>query len=152
MLRARNVKADSDLPYSFHFDSLAHDNDATSSEVQEIYAIPGTSPGQPVLSGTLNSSTPTPAPLLLVGHQTVKKFGQGTGSGDRVRIYLALWRFTPAKDVDLIMSLNEPLASDALVNAEQDARIEGSLSANAQEAFMKAASSLKVQDWGLFAH
>lgn len=90
--------------------------------------------------------------MLLVGHQTVKKFGQGSGSGDRVRIYLALWRFTPAKDVDLVLSLNEPLASDALANAEQASRIEGSTSANAQEAFMRAANSLKVHDWNLFAH
>ena len=87
----------------------------------------------------------------MVGHQIVKKFGQGTGAGDRVRIYLALWRFTPAKDVDLILTLNEPLASDALANAQQASAIEGSLSAKAQETFMRAASSLKVQDWGLFA-
>jgi hypothetical protein len=126
---------------------LAHDNDASSSTIQQIFALPGTSP-----SNTLTNADTTPAPLLLVGEQTIKKFGQGTGQGDRVRIYLALWRLSPAKDVDLVMSLNQPLKQDEIADAEQAANVAGSASATAQDVFTRAASSLSIQDWALFAH
>jgi hypothetical protein len=118
---------------SFHFASLAYDNSASSSQVLEVLSLPGATHSQ------ADSSTSTPSPILLVGEQVIQKFAKENEPQDRVRIYLALWRLSPAKDVDLIMSLNEPLISSK--EPIQDAR----------DTFTSAARSLHIHDWGLFA-
>ena len=125
---------------SFHFASLAHDNSASSSEVLQVFSIPGTTPAA-LNQPTVGSNTPTPTPLLLVGEQRIQKFGKETEAEDRVRIYLALWRLTPAKDVDLIMSLNESLSLQA---ADAGA-------SPAKDTFLLAARTLRIRDWTLFA-
>ncbi|PWN88210.1 Mog1p/PsbP-like protein [Acaromyces ingoldii] len=130
---------------SFHFDSLAHDNSASSSSVTQIFALPGTTPSPTFSPSSLSKDTPTPSPLALVGEQQVPKFGKQE-LNDRVRIWLALWRLSPAKNVDLVLSVNEPLKGDDVLQAD-----DTSSSSEARDLFEKAVTSLKIQDWNLFS-
>lgn len=129
------------VPLSFHFESLAHDNQASSFTVEQIFAVPGTTPS----TNLPPDDNETPSPLLLVGEQRVKKFGKVEAKEDRVRVWLALWRVSPKKNADLVLSINEPLDEDEIASAEL------SSNQNTQELFMNAASSLKINDWSLFA-
>jgi hypothetical protein len=133
-------KAGEDLQEAirFHFASLANDNAASSSEVLELISIPVAATGE---TGNTPTQTHTPTPVLLTGEQKIKKFGREHEPEDRVRIHLALWRLTPAKDVDLIMSLNEPLLSSNNYTPSEEVKAT----------FVKAASTLQIQDWNLFA-
>lgn len=105
----------------FHFASLAHDNAATDAHVETVDAVACEAPG-----------TATPPPSLLAGTQVVRKFGKASET-DTVRIYVALWRL-PSKNVDLVLSINDPAPS----------RIPW-------DAAHRAAHSLRIADWGLFA-
>lgn len=107
----------------FHFDSLAHDNDATAMQVHWVDVAEGAAEG---------ASTPRPA--LLYGTQKVKKFGKDHDEDD-VHIWVAVWRL-PSKNVDLVLSRNNPC------NAALDAQ--------ARE-FRDTAASLRIVDWTLFA-
>lgn len=106
----------------YHFDSLAHDNSALKSEVAWVDAPSAAAP---------EGATPTPA--LLQGVQRVQKFGKAENESD-VNIYVAVWRL-PSKNVDLVMSLNDPERTSQSIG----------------EAFRAAAASLRIRDWGLFA-
>lgn len=107
--------------------------------MKKIFSLSDTAPS--ALDQTMvDSQPPTPAPILLIGEQIIQKFGKEKKPEDRVRIYLALWRLTPAKDVDLILSLNEPLSTS-----------EEQASSKANETFIQAAKTLRIKDWGLFA-
>lgn len=103
----------------YHFDSLAHDNSAVSSELNAVEAADGAAPpGQ------------TPTPSTAHGRQTVPKFGKHADE-EEVTIYVALWRL-PSKNVDLVLSLNDPTGQLSAVQ------------------FSAMAASLRIQDWGLF--
>lgn len=52
--------------------------------------------------------------------------------------------------MDLVLSVNEPLGDAAGVGARQEGA-QGQEQGKVQKVFEKAASSLKVMDWGLFA-
>lgn len=103
----------------YHFDSLAHDNSAVFSVVDAADAVDGAA-----------RAGETPAPATAHGRQTVPKFGKHANE-EQVTIYVALWRL-PAKNVDLVLSLNDPAGR---VTAAQ---------------FRAAAASLRIEDWGLF--
>lgn len=118
--------------HRFHFSSLAHDNEAESAVVEALDASN---------AGPVASIDQTPKPLLLRGKQQVRKFNKPELPLDTVVIHLALWRLSPAKNVDLVMSWNEPLE-------ESDGNSSGS--PTVAEAFRKAAHSLDIKDWGLF--
>lgn len=75
------------------------------------------------------------------GYGAMLIVGEDKEPEDRVRIYLALWRLTPAKEVDLIMSLNEPILSTSSPDPSEQAKAT----------FLKAARTLHINDWGLFA-
>lgn len=113
----------------FHFDSIAHDNSATSQTVSEVVQ-------------TTQSQGQTPAPVLLAGTQTVPKFNQT--QPDEVQIRLALYR-VESKNVDFVMSMNIPTKS-----ADGGAVSPAGL-AQAQKVFEIAAPSLNIVDFGLFA-
>lgn len=104
----------------YHFDSLAHDNSAVSSELDAVDAPE---------SGSAPAGT-TPAPATAHGRQTVPKFGKHENE-QAVTIYVALWRL-PAKNVDLVLSLNDPTGRFTAAP------------------FRAAAASLQIHDWGLF--
>ncbi|OCB84107.1 Mog1p/PsbP-like protein [Sanghuangporus baumii] len=118
--------------HRFHFDSLAHDNDAQASEVLSVVVPDETSP----------SATGTPSPILLDGSQRVAKFNRVTP--DDIRILLAIYRFK-SKGIDLVLSANLPVAKETGGGLnEADFNV-------AKEAFLTAAQTLKIIDFGLFA-
>ncbi|KAI0670595.1 Mog1p/PsbP-like protein [Trametes maxima] len=113
-----------------HFDALAHDNDARSQTVNETLDV------------TNDSAGATPHPVVLYGTQTVQKFNRE--AADEVRILLALYR-VPQKNVDLVMSMNVPMTSeDGGVASEETWGA-------ARNVFDRAARSLRIVDYGLFA-
>ena len=131
------IRSDSELvimlPYSylcrFHFDSLAHDNDATFSEIQEIFAIPN------------GRGDETPSVTILFGEQHVAKFNPT--EADHVRILMALYRIEK-KNVDLIVTFNVPVKL-----ADGGAIEEGfQLAKRDFETFVR---SLQIIDFDLFA-
>ena len=116
----------------FHFDSIAHDNDATSSNAASVQ-IP-TIPSDP-------SSSVTPLPILLEGTQEVKKFNRQVA--DEVRILLALYRID-SKKVDIVFSANLPLKTETGGMGPEELE-------RTKSAFMAAAQSFRILDFGLFA-
>ncbi|PWN31041.1 Mog1p/PsbP-like protein [Jaminaea rosea] len=130
------AKDDTEAALRFHFSSLAHDNDAESSRILTL---------QPSPASASSSDSDPPSPSLLTGVQQVRKFAKPDQPLDNVLIHFALYRLAPRKDVDLVMSWNEPLKSS-------DGRTEETPrgDANVAEAFRRAAQSLKIVDWGLF--
>lgn len=77
----------------FHFDSLAHDNDARAAEVAWVEAVDG-------------GSDAATRPALLGGTQRVCKFGKDELE-DTVFIWVAVWR-VPSKRIDVVLSVNSP--------------------------------------------
>ncbi|GAK64790.1 mog1p/PsbP-like protein [Moesziomyces antarcticus] len=120
-----------DRAVRFHFDSLAHDNSASSSSIQATQI--------PTEQQAHSSATPPPA--LLTGTQLVRKFGKSTEPEEQVTIRVALWRLV-SKNIDLVLSVNEP------ANASSSPMNQSGL---AQSAFEAAAASLQIRDWDLFA-
>lgn len=116
----------------FHFESLAHDNEAQASEVLSVI----------VPDGVPAPATVTPSPILLDGSQRVAKFNRATP--DDVRILLALYRFE-SKGIDLVLSANLPVAK------ETGGGLDEVNFKTAKEAFLHAARTLKVSDFDLFA-
>ncbi|KAI0029825.1 Mog1p/PsbP-like protein [Vararia minispora EC-137] len=113
----------------FHFDSLAHDNDATSSTIQSVTTLPN------------DRGDSTPSPTVLVGTQKVAKFN--AIAADDVYILLALYRVAD-KNVDLVLTMNVPTrGADATENERRLAEAKGVFSA--------AVRSLSVVDYSLFA-
>ncbi|PWN52061.1 Mog1p/PsbP-like protein [Violaceomyces palustris] len=125
----------------FHFNSLAHDNSASSALVEQIYHLPQ-APQADVTMGSTSAPAPTPAPILLEGIQTVRKFGKADLPEDSVRVWLALWRL-PSKNVDLVLSLNEPIDKSGETSPQAPSPVKA--------LFETSAQSLKIVDWSLFA-
>jgi hypothetical protein len=73
---------------SFHFDSLAHDNDALSSTVEGA-VVPGASDTPPA-----PSPPNQPVAWTLKGRQSVRKFNKT--EEDAVAILMAVWRIAGA--------------------------------------------------------
>jgi len=117
----------------FHFDSLAHDNSATSQEISEI-TLPAEIQGA--------SLPATPHPIIIFGNQQVRKWNSQIA--DQVRILMALYRIE-GKGVDLVFTANVPH-----IQAEGRAPDEA-MWQTAKQDFTVAAKSLEVVDFGLFA-
>lgn len=114
----------------FHFDSLAHDNDAEEQSVQAIAQLSG------------DDSSQTPPPTVLAGTQLVRKFN--STHADEVRVLMAIYRVKD-HNIDLVMTMNVPMKT-----SENDAVSEGEW-LTAKETFEIAARSLRIVDYGLFA-
>ena len=119
--------------YRFHFDSLAHDNDAQFSEVLSVDAPNDNT--QPKLNST-------PPPILLNGLQRIAKFNHE--QSDEVHILLAVYRIA-SKNVDLVLSANIPVTTGS------DNGLDASDLTRLKETFSAAAVSLKIVDFSLFA-
>lgn len=89
-----------------------------------------------------NGQEKTPAPVLLVGSQAVPKFN--AVKPDEVQIFLALYR-VESKKVDFVMTMNVPTKS------ADGSAFDATGVAEAREVFNKAAMSLNIIDFGLFA-
>lgn len=85
----------------FHFDSVAHDNDAASFDIRRL---------NPAASLTAPTGD-APAPSTAYGRQRISKFRKDNSEAnlDLVDIYLGLWRI-PHKKVDLVLSVRSEQA------------------------------------------
>jgi hypothetical protein len=118
--------------FRFHFDALAHDNDALSSSVEDVRTI------------TIDRAVgdETPSVTILRGKQGVQKFNKT--SVDDVRIFVALYR-VEKKGVDLVLTLNFPMSvGDGNIRTEEQYM-------KAQSDFHAIATSLRIIDFDLFA-
>ncbi|KAF8212461.1 hypothetical protein K438DRAFT_2010684 [Mycena galopus ATCC 62051] len=122
--------SDDDSAVRFHFDSLAHDNSATTSAVDAVAVIPNT------------RGDKTPPAITLSGVQSVAKFNKS--DQDQVRVLMALFRVED-KRVDLVVTFNVPMVSQdhGAVDAEGWNTVQ-----NHFDAFVR---SLCIVDFGLFA-
>ncbi|KZV70487.1 Mog1p/PsbP-like protein [Peniophora sp. CONT] len=107
----------------YHFNSLAHDNDATAATVLTVTTIPN------------DRGDGTPSPTVLSGTQQVRKFNRT--NADDVRIYMAVYR-VPGKSVDAVLTMNVPFVDQAQLD-------------EARDVFNAAARSLAIVDYALFA-
>lgn len=113
----------------FHFEAIAHDNDAVSFSVDDVNEVP------------INNIVDIPFITILHGRQGVRKFNRT--SVDDVRISLALYRLEQ-KGVDLVLSRNLPMrVEDAAVRTEEQYDA-------AKETFRSIATSLRIVDFDLF--
>ncbi|TXT15804.1 hypothetical protein VHUM_00307 [Vanrija humicola] len=136
----------------FHFDALAHDNAALSSEI----LTPPQPPAAPqLLTAASASQLPTPNPVIVTGIQTIHKFshdpsgaprpGHEGDAPDRVWIGVALWRCWAdlpgaKKRADVVGSVNVNLSAEG-----------GEAEQRAVEAWWRqSVASMRVLDWGLF--
>lgn len=115
--------------FRFHFESIAHDNDAISFSVDEVNEIP------------YNGSDEISSVIILRGRQGVKKFNRT--SVDDLRIFMALYRLKK-RNVDIVLSLNFPMnTGDGVVRTEEQCN-------TAKETFLSIAASFHVADYSLF--
>ncbi|KAL1410817.1 hypothetical protein Q8F55_001760 [Vanrija albida] len=137
----------------FHFDSIAHDNAALSSEI--ITPAPAAPIPAHVLSAASLADLPTPPPVIIAGLQTIHKYSHDpTGAPrpghegdvpDRVWIGIALWRCWAdvagaKKRADVVCSANVNLSAEG-GEAEQ---------ASVEQWWRESVAGLRVLDWGLF--
>lgn len=125
-------KSDLDESVRFHFDSLAHDNDASSSTISAVQ------------KAETSHSPPQPTPYILQGTQLVRKYNRPTP--DQVGILMALFR-VEGKNSDVVLTLNAPLQTS---NAEVKAVQTGEWGL-INHAFYRAVESFKIVDFGLFS-
>ncbi|KAF8319274.1 Mog1p/PsbP-like protein [Clavulina sp. PMI_390] len=116
----------------FHFESLAHDNDASSSSIESVE-----------ISDTTRE-LPQPTPYILQGSQLVRKYNRPTP--DQVQILLALFR-VDGHNSDIVLTLNAPVQSS---NAEVKTISSGDWITIAH-AFHQAVKTFTIVDFGLFA-
>jgi hypothetical protein len=116
--------------FRFHFDAIAHDNDALFSSVDEVNEIPH------------NRDVEIPSIIILRGRQSVKKFNKT--SVDDLRIFVALYRLKK-NGVDLVLSFNFPMntGEEGITRTEEQYN-------TAKETFLSTAASLHVVDFALF--
>ncbi len=133
----------------FHFNALAHDNEALSSNITSSL------PSQPVppTIGTYISSTlhhiPTPQPIFLTGTQSIRKYRsnrpvEDLPPPDDVVIMLALWRVelhgeNGKRRADVVCSAN--------VNVGKDGQQELESVRSWWEPAMK---EMRIKDYALF--
>lgn len=114
----------------YHFDSLAHDNEARSSKVKSIVTLAN------------ERRDGTPSSIVLKGEQYVPKFNKT--ALDRVEILMAVFRVED-KATDVVVTFNVPLeaADGGSVSGSELPKFESDF-----EAFIK---SFRIVDFGLFA-
>lgn len=123
----------------FHFEALAHDNNATDQTVEEVI--------YPELDQHDEIPNAQPPCIALVGSQVVPKFNKSAQEADLVKLYMAVWR-VDAKGTDIVLSVNVPVVT----GADGNAKGVGELGvAFARVVWEKARSTFKIDDFGLFA-
>lgn len=144
----QKVKAENPIQaIRFHFDSLANDNSAQSSNVLSTsppsYPNNITTPSTEEKPSNDSTSRRTPQPILLQGIQSVSKFNRPDSEADQVHIWMALWTLdgigNDGLGTDLVLTVNLP-------NASQPEAID-----QTTKLFQLAAHSLQIIDWNLFA-
>jgi hypothetical protein len=127
----RAERSTSDGAVRFHFDSVAFDNSAQSTEIEEIFEIPNSRVGDK-----------TPPAIVLKGVQLVPKFNSTVT--DKVRIMMAVFR-VESKAIDVVVTFNIPIVSvdGGAVGIEGVERSETDF-----DVFVR---SFCISDFGLFA-
>ncbi|KAI3610745.1 ran guanine nucleotide release factor [Moniliophthora roreri] len=114
----------------FHFDSLAHDNNAVFEQIDSVNIIAN------------DRSDKTPSAITLSGVQRVSKFNRT--QPDEVKILMALYR-VEEKAIDLVVTFNVPvIAEDGGAVGQDGLRV-------VEEQFDTFVRSLRIVDFGLFA-
>ncbi|KAG8931106.1 hypothetical protein FRC02_003186 [Tulasnella sp. 418] len=118
----------------FHFESLAHDNNAVSKTISSVTDHSG---------GDFSAGPEgTPLPVVLVGTQQVPKYNRTVP--DTVEIFMALYRVVE-KNTDIVFTMNIPVVTN-----EGDGDV-GSIGVEAAKPiFERAVRSFKIVDFGLF--
>jgi len=116
----------------FHFDSLAHDNDAVDSKVENV------------VKAQVDRTAPQPSPYLLRGTQFVRKFNRPIP--DQVELLMALFR-VPHKGADVVLTVNVPTRTQ---NPETKA-IKQEEWEPITQAFYRAVETFQIVDFDLFA-
>lgn len=118
------------LAFRFHFDSLAHDNSATDTRVENIELIPN------------DRGDRTPAVIVLSGAQLIQKFNRT--SVDEVYILMAIYR-VEEKNTDVVVTFNIPVV------AEDGGGVGAQGVNHARQQFEQFSRSLKIVNFELFA-
>ncbi|KZV90425.1 Mog1p/PsbP-like protein [Exidia glandulosa HHB12029] len=119
----------------FHFSSLAHDNDALSSQVVDVRTLPAQPNASPHAANT-------PPPTICDGWQEVAKYNRT--APDKVEIMLAVYRLQ-AQNIDVVLSVNLPHVLADGTRTPED------LITGIKSSFVAVAQSLSIVDFGLFA-
>lgn len=143
----------------YHFNSIAHDNTALSSSIDNVsspFPLPTTS--------TTTTSTSSPSPHLyttLEGVQIVSKFNLAASQADSVKIFLALIRVdlkepsaadpSISRGADITICVNVPLGQAAEVEQGKVSEDAKKIQVEAKEWFQESVRSFSVRDYGLFA-
>jgi hypothetical protein len=117
-------------PGRFHFDSLAHDNNAVFGQIESVSVIAN------------DRGDKTPSAITLSGVQRVQKFNRT--QPDEVKILMALYR-VEEKAIDLVVTFNVP------VIAEDGGAVGPDGLKASKEQFDTFVRSLRIVDFGLFA-
>ncbi|KAH0830511.1 hypothetical protein J3R83DRAFT_1962 [Lanmaoa asiatica] len=113
----------------FHFEALAHDNDAISSTMQTPFVMCNDRGDQ------------TPPPIILHGSQRIRKFN--AIAADDVDISIALFRVhSGGKSADLVVSVSIPRNSEGGVGEEHAVAIASE--------FNTLVTSLRIVNYNLF--
>jgi hypothetical protein len=116
----------------FHFNSIAHDNQAAVTTLDEqMMLIPNDRPDDS-----------TPSPIIIHGTQDVRKYTNAVA--DHVHISIGLFRVA-VKGIDLVVTLNAPLQS------VDNGAVDAAGLSRAREDFDTLVRSLRILDFGLFA-
>lgn len=114
----------------FHFDSLAHDNDAEENTVLDVTQV------------LEDSNSANLAFTILSGTQLVRKFN--TTQPDEIHILMAVYRIKD-HNVDLVLTMNVP------TRTTDGAGVDEAGLTSARSTFELAARSLRIVNYGLFA-
>lgn len=114
----------------FHFDSLAHDNDAEENKVLDVTQV------------LEDSNSANLAFTILSGTQLVRKFN--TTQPDAIHILMAVYRIKD-HNVDLVLTMNVP------TRTTDGAGVDEAGLTSARSTFELAARSLRIVNYGLFA-
>lgn len=102
----------------------------------------------------------------------MKKFSSPDSPLDLVLIHVAVWRLAPRKNIDVVMTWNEPIVAQEgeqdkqqsqsqsqeevdriqrLISGQQSDHTSALGSTQVRDAFIKAVQTFQIQDWSLFA-
>jgi len=120
----------------FHFNSLAHDNDALESHIEQrdqLRPLP--------FNGERSVS---------IGVQRVAKFNEAAERANQVRVHVACFRF-PHVSTDIVVSWNQPIEINAS-SSSAEAVDAAALAQNgdALSLFQPMIESFAVLDWSIF--
>lgn len=133
-------EAPADTAALFHFHSLAHDNNAFATEVEQL----------PLVSELDNGGTRSSC----WGLQSVAKFNEGAASANQVRVHVACFRL-PHITTDIVLSYNAPVFINSLSSSAQHVDATALTFTSTEEVLATFAaiwSSLRILDYSIFSN